>query len=164
MFKKARLDVDSLIAKVRATYSGQGGPLGDGHGVAAAVFDDPTLSRRFDKLMLDLDRMNLMRIAAEKVPLAMPLHDDLPLHQRLRLPPRSDGRGARMHAGVDLAAPRGTPVFATADGVVVAAGRESGYGNVVRVQHEFGFETVYAHQSRHQGEGRTIGIAWRANR
>jgi murein DD-endopeptidase MepM/ murein hydrolase activator NlpD len=53
-----------------------------------------------------------------------------------------------MHAGVDLAAPRGTPIFATADGVVVAAGPESGYGNVVRVQHEFGIETVYAHQSK----------------
>ena len=52
-----------------------------------------------------------------------------------------------MHAGVDLAAPRGTPIFATADGVVTEAGRESGYGNVVRVQHELGFETVYAHLS-----------------
>ena len=53
-----------------------------------------------------------------------------------------------MHAGVDLAGPRGTAIFATADGVVVAAGPESGYGNVVRIQHEFGFETVYAHQSK----------------
>jgi murein DD-endopeptidase MepM/ murein hydrolase activator NlpD len=53
-----------------------------------------------------------------------------------------------MHAGVDLAAPVGTPIYATADGLVVSAGRESGYGNVVRIQHEFGFETVYAHQSR----------------
>jgi murein DD-endopeptidase MepM/ murein hydrolase activator NlpD len=52
-----------------------------------------------------------------------------------------------MHAGVDLAAPRGTPVYATGDGVVTKAGRESGYGNVVHVQHELGFETVYAHLS-----------------
>ena len=53
-----------------------------------------------------------------------------------------------MHAGVDLAAPRGTPIYATADGVVTAAERESGYGNVVRIRHEFGFETVYAHQNK----------------
>ena len=123
------------------------------------------LSGRFDKLMLDLDRMNLMRIAAEKLPLRDAAARRLPLHQRLRLPPRSRwAAAARMHAGVDLAAPRGTPIFATADGVVVAAGRESGYGNVVRVQHEFGFETVYAHLSRHRGAARTIVIAWRANR
>ena len=53
-----------------------------------------------------------------------------------------------MHAGVDLAAPVGTTILATADGVVTDAGRESGYGNVVRVRHEFGFETVYAHLSK----------------
>ena len=53
-----------------------------------------------------------------------------------------------MHAGVDLAAPNGTPIYATADGVVTTAGRESGYGYVVRIRHEFGIETVYAHQSK----------------
>jgi murein DD-endopeptidase MepM/ murein hydrolase activator NlpD len=58
------------------------------------------------------------------------------------------GRGSRMHAGVDLAAPRGTAIFAAADGVVTSAEYERGYGNVVRMQHEFGFETVYAHQSK----------------
>jgi murein DD-endopeptidase MepM/ murein hydrolase activator NlpD len=58
------------------------------------------------------------------------------------------GRGRRMHAGVDLAGPRGTAIFATADGVVESAEYESGYGNVVRIRHEFGFETVYAHQSK----------------
>ena len=53
-----------------------------------------------------------------------------------------------MHAGIDLAAPVGTTILSTADGVVTDAGRESGYGNVVRVRHEFGFETVYAHLSK----------------
>ena len=41
-----------------------------------------------------------------------------------------------------------TKIVAAADGVVTDAGRESGYGNVVRVRHEFGFETVYAHLSK----------------
>jgi murein DD-endopeptidase MepM/ murein hydrolase activator NlpD len=92
--------------------------------------------------MLDLDRMNLMRIAVEKIPYAMPLQSSY------RFTSPFGRRWGRQHAGVDLAAPRGTPIFATADGVVTAAGRESGYGNVVRIRHEFGFETVYAHQSR----------------
>ena len=92
--------------------------------------------------MLDLDRMNLMRIAVEKIPYAMPLTSSY------RFTSPFGRRWGRLHAGVDLAAPTGTPIYATADGVVIDAGRESGYGNVVRIQHEFGFETVYAHQSK----------------
>ncbi len=146
MFKKASIDVDGLLADVRAGYVGQGGPLGTAT-VSSRSVDNPAVTAGFDKLMLDLDRMNLMRIAAEKVPLAMPLQDTFRFTSAFGYRHDPKGRGTRMHAGVDLAAPRGTPIFATADGVVTSAGRESGYGNVVRVQHELGFETVYAHLS-----------------
>ena len=47
-------------------------------------------------------------------------------------------------------APRGTPVYVTADGVVTFSGRQRGYGNLVKVRHAFGFETVYAHNSRNR--------------
>jgi murein DD-endopeptidase MepM/ murein hydrolase activator NlpD len=147
MFKTANLDVDGLIATVRTGYSGEGGPLGAAT-VSTRSFDDPGISSRFDHLMLDLDRMNLLRIAASKVPFAVPLQSAFRFTSPFGYRHDPKGRGRRMHEGVDLAAPRGTPIFATADGVVVAAGPESGYGNVVRVQHEFGFETVYAHQSK----------------
>lgn len=52
-----------------------------------------------------------------------------------------------MHGGVDLHAPRGTPVYATADGVVEWAAKQhnSGMGKVVRLVHNFGFTTLYAH-------------------
>ncbi|MCW5717861.1 MAG: M23 family metallopeptidase [Bauldia sp.] len=53
-----------------------------------------------------------------------------------------------MHDGVDWAAPRGTFVFAAADGTVSFAGWDSGYGNTVRITHSDGVETVYAHLSR----------------
>lgn len=149
VFKKADLDVDDLIAKVRSAYSGVGGPLGAaGVVVSTRSFDSPDLNARYDRLMGDLDRMNLLRIAAAKLPLVLPLHNDFRFTSGFGHRHDPKGRGSRMHAGVDLAGPRGTPIFATADGVVVAAGPESGYGNVVRIQHEFGFETVYAHQSR----------------
>ncbi|MDR3698765.1 MAG: M23 family metallopeptidase [Candidatus Sulfopaludibacter sp.] len=58
------------------------------------------------------------------------------------------GEGA-MHMGVDIGAPTGTPVRATADGVVVYAQMESGYGKLIRVEHGNGVETYYAHLSQY---------------
>jgi len=54
----------------------------------------------------------------------------------------------RAHKGVDYAAPVGTPVRATADGTVAFAGVQSGYGNVVVLQHHGAYSTLYAHLSR----------------
>lgn len=141
IIKNTNLDVDTLIAAVKKTHSGEGGPFGTPT-VSTKSFDDPETSARFDQLMLGLDRMNLMRIAVSKVPYA------LPVNGTYRFTSGFGRRWGRLHAGVDLAAPVGTNIVATADGVVVAAGRESGYGNVVRVRHDFGFETVYAHLSK----------------
>jgi len=55
----------------------------------------------------------------------------------------------RLHGGIDLRAGVGTEVRATADGVVADAGanRETGMGRMIRVVHNYGFETVYAHLS-----------------
>lgn len=59
---------------------------------------------------------------------------------------KSAGFGdGRHHAGVDLAAPVGTPVKAAACGTVSFAARQSGYGNMVCVQHTTTFSTCYAH-------------------
>lgn len=52
----------------------------------------------------------------------------------------------RMHHGVDLDAPAGTPVAAISDGIVSFAGERGGYGNLVVIDHGGGFETRYAHQ------------------
>jgi len=63
---------------------------------------------------------------------------------------RSDPfRGAAaMHAGIDLAGPVGTPIYATADGIVSNAGWNSGgYGNLIKVDHGRGIETRYGHLS-----------------
>jgi murein DD-endopeptidase MepM/ murein hydrolase activator NlpD len=55
----------------------------------------------------------------------------------------------RLHKGIDIAAPIGTPIFAAADGVVLEAGwDEGGYGNKVVIQHPDGSETLYAHNNR----------------
>ncbi len=73
----------------------------------------------------------------------------------------------RQHTGVDFAAPRGTPTWATADGVVEFAGVKGGYGNVIEVRHSGGVTTLYAHLSgfasnarkgMRVSQGQTIGF------
>ncbi|MBD0352544.1 MAG: M23 family metallopeptidase, partial [Flavisolibacter sp.] len=55
----------------------------------------------------------------------------------------------KMHAGLDFTAPQGTPIYATADGVVKLAGfSDGGYGNHVIVNHGYGYETLYGHMVR----------------
>ena len=56
--------------------------------------------------------------------------------------------GRRPHKGVDLADPTGTPVHATADGVIGKAERFSGYGLYVQIEHGGDIETRYGHMSR----------------
>jgi len=54
----------------------------------------------------------------------------------------------RMHTGMDISVPPGTPVKATADGVVSFAGWTEGSGVVVVVEHGHGFRTAYAHNGK----------------
>jgi murein DD-endopeptidase MepM/ murein hydrolase activator NlpD len=64
---------------------------------------------------------------------------------------RSDpfsGEGSEFHTGVDISAPPGTPVHATADGFVTTSGWSGGYGRLVVIDHGGGTETYYAHLSR----------------
>jgi len=73
-------------------------------------------------------------------------------------------RWGRLHAGIDIAAPKGTPIHSVKSGAVVFAGRMSGYGNVVIVDHGGGLSSLYGHQSRlgsrrgqRVSQGQTIG-------
>lgn len=61
------------------------------------------------------------------------------------------------HYGVDYGAPTGTPVRATADGIVTLAARNGGAGNMVRVRHPNGYETNYLHLSKY-GDGVRKGV------
>jgi murein DD-endopeptidase MepM/ murein hydrolase activator NlpD len=89
-----------------------------------------------------MDRLNLYRIAAERIPF------DMPVRSGFRFTSGFGMRWGRMHNGTDFAAAIGTPIYAPADGVVTFAGWSSGYGRLVKIQHAFGIETRYAHQNR----------------
>ncbi len=55
----------------------------------------------------------------------------------------------KFHAGLDFAAPQGTPIYATADGMVTTAGNTgNGYGNHVVIDHGYGYETLFGHMVR----------------
>jgi len=83
---------------------------------------------------------------ANLVPSGWPVEGRLQGHFGRRTDPFS-GEGA-FHRGVDIIAPRGTPVRAAADGVVLFAAYMSGYGRLVVVDHANGLRTYYAHLSR----------------
>jgi murein DD-endopeptidase MepM/ murein hydrolase activator NlpD len=53
-----------------------------------------------------------------------------------------------MHPGLDMAGPSGSKILATNEGIVIAASRVAGYGNMVDIEHKFGIVTRYAHLSK----------------
>ncbi|RYG92408.1 M23 family peptidase [Loktanella sp. IMCC34160] len=138
MFRAAGMDPDRLIDQVRRGYSGQGGPLMPiQFSTRGEEPDADTL--RANQILGAMDRINLYRIAAEQLPF------DIPVRSNYRFTSGFGQRWGRLHAGTDMAGPVGTPVYATADGVVVHAGWSSGYGRLIKIRHEFGIETRYAH-------------------
>ena len=55
-------------------------------------------------------------------------------------------KASKFHHGIDFTAPQGTPVYASGDGVVTRAdNRSSGYGNHIRINHGYGYTSLYAH-------------------
>ncbi len=141
MFRAVGQDPDRLIESVRQGYSGLGGPLTPLLVPMANGDIDPD-SMRANAILREMDRVNLYRIAAQKAPFAMPVRSNF------RFTSGFGRRWGRMHNGSDFAGARGTPIYATADGVVTHSGTQSGYGRLVKIQHDFGIETRYAHQSR----------------
>lgn len=146
MFRSAGMPTDQIIEQVRRGYSGQGGPL------TPLSFstrgEEPSADElRANRLLNQMDQLNLYRIAAQMAPFAVPVKSVFRFTSPYgyRRDPKTGGR--RMHKGTDFASKHGTDIFATADGVVVHAGWQSGFGKLVRIKHAFGIETLYAHNT-----------------
>ncbi len=77
------------------------------------------------------------------VVMEMPVQGRISSQFGMRRDPINGGQGS--HKGLDIAAPRGTPIGAAAAGRVIFAGRQGGYGNTVLIEHADGRRTRYAH-------------------
>ncbi|MBK5927517.1 peptidase M23 [Rhodobaculum claviforme] len=145
VFREAGLPPERILEQVRSAHVGPGErlqPIAISTRGSLEMDDD---AQRVNDILSGLDRINLFRIASERAPFAEPVSANVRFTSGFgtRRDPKT-GR-TRQHNGVDFAGPRGTPIHATADGVVTQAGWQGGYGNTVIVRHAFGIETLYAH-------------------
>lgn len=142
MFKAAGMSPDTILNQIRRGYSGTGGPLLPVSLSSKGAADLNGDGARAETIMKRLDEMNMYRIAVDKLPFAIPLKGGY------RFTSPYGYRWGRLHAGVDLAGPVGMHVLVPADGTVTAAEWENGYGNVIKIRHDFGVSTVYGHLSK----------------
>jgi murein DD-endopeptidase MepM/ murein hydrolase activator NlpD len=127
-------------ADVHRAAGGVGGPFEE-----AEANVDP----RFRDLFVSWRRLDQLEQAVTAIPSARPIRQSVNFTSGFGV--RSDpfrGRAA-MHGGIDLAGPVGTPVYATADGLVGRSEwNNGGYGNLVEIDHGQGIQTRYGHLSR----------------
>jgi murein DD-endopeptidase MepM/ murein hydrolase activator NlpD len=101
---------------------------------------------RMEDLTTHLSLLTEKTRRIRSTPTIWPLNGNIGSHYGSRLDPFT--RDAETHLGIDLVAPKGTPIRATADGVVLLAAREGQYGNLVVIKHPDGLSTRYGHLSK----------------
>ncbi|RGP41849.1 Lysostaphin [Altererythrobacter insulae] len=138
-----KLGLDPQATLRRAEREALGGPL-EILATSASGDVDP----RFERLGLSLARMAALDASLDAIPQVSPTD--------MSVTRMSSGFGYRrdpftrrgaLHKGLDFKGPRGSPIYAAADGRVSFVGRKAGYGNVVEVRHGNGVMTRYAHLS-----------------
>lgn len=133
-----------------ASTPGVGGPEG-----AFAEISDPGLTQMLDQFALRLHQQSEQLSVLESLLLDRDMEETLlPAGLPVRAGYASSAFGFRsdpftgkreMHRGVDFSGARGSDILAVADGVVIFSGRDSGYGNMIDIDHGNGFMTRYAH-------------------
>ena len=149
LFDRLGIDTKRLISDIESVYSGAGGlafPSLEPH--AGDVTRGSALSQDdIAPLVAAIRQLNSARIAYRALPLGHPVAHSSRFTSGFgnRIHPVSGYR--QHHNGADFAAPVGTPIRTTGDGVVVFAGRDGAFGKTVRIRHAGGIETLYAHLS-----------------
>lgn len=154
--KATGLDLERVAARFKSALPSPGGAaLGIGGPLVEYDGDvDPgeVELTHYDRQLLRLDgklqRLSSLEGALSSIPLAIPVSNKL--RKSSRFGPRRDPftkRGAH-HSGLDFAGPYKSPIYATAAGKVVHAGRRGPYGNMVEIDHGHRFRTRYGHMYR----------------
>lgn len=142
--RKLGIDPDRLLG-------GKGEAMGGPYEPASAADASPAAAAdaQFRSLFASWKKLDSLEHSVIAIPAIHPIHEAKLIFSSY-FGVRSDPfRGtAAMHAGVDLPGPIGTPVYATADGIVDRAGRAGGYGNLVEIDHGKGIQTRYGHLSK----------------
>jgi len=150
----ARRAIENLPALVRNRAMGRGGMAPSPPPVAASPLTSPNTFGILQGLLGSLEaRLESVRTGVEKqqalaaaTPSIWPVVGYLSSMWGSRKDPFTGGRD--FHPGLDISARAGTPIHATANGVVESAGYAGNYGNMVLVKHGFGLSTRYGHMSR----------------
>lgn len=134
------LELDQVMDRATRTIAGQGGPLFE----ISSSEELNGLPGSVSVIDNQLTRWAALRALLKRVPLISPVDF---YHMASSYGLRSDPFNNRkaMHYGVDLAGWGGAPVFATAPGKVIFAGRKGRYGKMVEIDHGYGIRTRYAH-------------------
>ena len=135
----------AATVRTSAIASGVGGPMIAANAEEATA--DLRADAQFRTLFQTWKKLDATQQGVIAIPSVQPVHT---LSFTSNFGIRSDPfRGtAAMHAGVDIPGPVGTPIYATADGIISHAGRAGGYGNMIEVNHGKGIATRYGHLSR----------------
>ena len=144
IFQSAGVSIDELEEATKEAYRGQGGPSEP----IPADLDTSGIFPRgtgIDSLIELANQLHTYRVYYRGTPFGRPVHarHNFTSGYGMRTHPVT-GR-FQMHKGIDLAAPPGTPILATGDGIVTFAGRSGNYGLLIRVKHLGGISTTYAH-------------------
>ncbi len=106
-----------------------------------------TMTHQLESKINELDEFLLDRESILlSTPVILPINGWITSYYGPRVNPVS--KRLKMHEGIDIGAPYGTPIYSAADGKVVFSGVKPGFGTHVQIDHGYGMETIYAHSSK----------------
>jgi murein DD-endopeptidase MepM/ murein hydrolase activator NlpD len=138
------LNIDKLLLKADDSHSGQGGPFIPAPTSASNDENEQKLMMSVATLDGEVGRWEKLQVILRSLPLTAPVdHYYISSSFGERVDPINGEKA--IHEGVDMVGALRSEVLATAPGTVVFAGWQTGYGQVVEIDHGFGVHTFYAH-------------------
>lgn len=137
----------AMPAHAGATFDADDDPYSDAIPAAAPQAADATFANLFSSWKQMDDMGGFTPRSAVYVPVGRPV-DDLELTSNFGVRTDPFNGHARMHKGIDIPGPVGTPIYATADGIVSRSEWMNGYGNLVEIAHGNDTQTRYGHLSK----------------